>query len=77
VTHFKAVLKNLPQLLSLSVAGIIDREVSALRNDLLSGKGSLGVSPSRVGPPCLDSLDFFLEELVFDVRANSRVCHIL
>lgn len=57
MTHCEAVLDKFPQLFRLCIAGVFDLDGASLLDDLLSGKWSLGVSPSRVGPPLLDGFD--------------------
>ena len=77
MAYLEAVLEDVPQLLGLGGAGILDLEVAALGDNLLGRKGPLGVPPARVGPPGLDLLDLLVEELVLDVRVDSRVAHVL
>lgn len=76
MTHVEAVLEDIPQLLTLVVARVLDLEVAPLGDNLLGGKGPFGLSPARAAPPRLDLLDFFEEELVFDVGVDARVDHI-
>jgi len=76
-TNLEAVLKNLPQLLGLGVAGVLDLQVSTLGNDLLGGERALGLPPSRVGPPLLDLLDLLLEELIFPCGVHGDVLHVV
>lgn len=76
-TYLEAVLHNVPELLGLSIARVLNLEVSALGNNLLSGKGTLGVSPSRVLPPGLDLLDLLLEDGVFGVGVDADVVHVV
>lgn len=68
-SYGKSLLDDLPQLLGQDVAGVFNRKISPLVHNLLSSVGALGVSPSRVCPPLLDSLDLILEFLFF------VVCH--
>lgn len=71
------MLHNLPELLGLSIARVLNLEVSALGNNLLGGKGTLGVSPSRVLPPGLDLLDLLVEDGVFGVGVDADVVHVV
>ena len=69
-SHLEVVLNDAPQLLALAVGGVLDLEVATLGDDLLSGIRTLGVPPSRVGPPVLDGLHLglVLPVLVFVER---------
>lgn len=46
MTHLEAVLQDIPQLLSLSIAGILNLQMASLGDNLLGGKGTLRVPPS-------------------------------
>jgi hypothetical protein len=76
-TYRESVLQDVPELLGLSIAGIVNRQVTPLGDNLLRGEGSLRVSPSRVTPPLLDLLDLLGKEVIFNVRTHSRVDHIV
>ena len=75
--YLEALLHDVPELLGLGVAGVLNLEVSSLGNDLLSGKGTLGVSPSRILPPGLDLLDLLVEDGVFGVGVDADVVHVV
>jgi hypothetical protein len=66
-TCLEALLQNLPQLLGLVVARVLNGERAALGHDLLGRERPLGEPPSRVGPPPLDSSDLLLELLLLGV----------
>lgn len=70
ITHREPALQDLPQLLAQLVAGVLDLDVSSLRDNLLGGERPLGVSPSRVGPPLLDGLDILLVALLLLVQVR-------
>lgn len=77
VTNSEAVLEDLPELLGLGVAGILDLEVSTLGDDLLSGERALGVPPARVAPPLLDLLDLLGEKLILESGIHGGVVHVV
>jgi hypothetical protein len=76
-TYRETVLKNVPKLLGLSIAGVVDLQVASLRDNLFCGEGSLGVPPTGITPPCLDLLDLLCEDLVFMVRVHGLVDHVV
>lgn len=75
--YLESLLQSLPELLGLSIAWVVDWEGTALGDNLLSGKWTLGVSPSRIRPPLLDSLDLSLESCLLLVKINSRWGHLV
>ena len=70
VAHLESAFHDLPQLSAHSITGVLNLEVSSLRNDLLSSEWTLGISPSRVFPPLLHSFDILLVFLVFLVHGD-------
>ena len=62
--HFEPALDNVPKLLAHSVARIFNLEIPSLGNYLFGREWPLGVPPSRVGPPLLDSFDVVLVDLI-------------
>lgn len=77
MTHLKSVLQNVPQLLRLSAAWVLNLDVAAFRGNLFCGEGPLCVPPSWVAPPLLDLLYLLGEELVLLARINGRVDHVV
>jgi hypothetical protein len=74
--YSESAFNNLPQLLRLHIAGIVDFQIATLLNNLLGGVYPLSISPSRVSPPSFDSLDILQELLLFfvDVTHVSWYC---
>jgi len=68
--YSESAFNNLPQLLRLHIAGIVDFQVATLLNNLLGGVHPLSVSPSGVSPPSFDSLDLLQELLLFFVYVH-------
>lgn len=77
MSDLEPVLENLPQLLGLGVAGVLNLQVASLGDNLLRGERPLGISPARVGPPALDLRDLLGEELVFHVWVDGGVDHVV
>ena len=75
--YLETALHDGPELLGLGVAGILNLEVATLGDNLLGGKGTLGVLPARVFPPGLDLGDLLGVEIVLDVRVDGRVDHVV
>jgi hypothetical protein len=46
LVYLEAVLEDIPQLLALGVAGVLNLEIATLAGDLLGSEGPLGVPPS-------------------------------
>jgi hypothetical protein len=60
-THLETALDELPQLLRLLVAGVLNLDGATLRDNLLGSVGTAGEAPSGVGPPLLQLSNFLLE----------------
>ena len=56
---------------------MFDLDVAPLLSNLLSSKGSLCVSPSRIGPPLLDLLDLLLVSLLLLVQIGRHAWECL
>lgn len=74
-TYLESAFQNIPKLLRLGVAGVLDLHVSSLSHNGLSREGSLGISPSRIRPPLLYSLDLLQILLLLLIRIHSRGVH--
>ena len=55
---------------SLSVAGVLNLDRAAIRDDLLGGVGTAGVAPPGVGPPLLHLGDLLVELCLLGVDTH-------
>lgn len=77
VTYLETVFEDIPQLLALGIAGVLNFEVATLAGNLLGSEGPLGVPPPRIAPPLLDLVDLEGEELVFPVGIHGGIHHVV
>ena len=75
--YLESLLEGSPELLRLVVGWVLDWEVSALDNNLLSSEWALGISPSGVGPPLLNSLDLSSELSILLVQVDLGRSHLV
>ena len=75
--YLESAFQDIPELLRLDVAGILDLQVPSLGHNLLGSEGSLGVSPSGIRPPLLDSCNFVQILLLLPVRVHSGIGHLV
>lgn len=80
-TNVESLFEELPKLLGLNIGRIFNLQCATLGHNLLGSEWALGVSPSRVGPPLLDSVDLVQVLLVLGrkvlsthVDQESRFC---
>ena len=74
-SYLESAFQYSPQLLRLRIAGILNLQVPSLGHDLLGREGSLGISPSGIIPPFLDSRYLVEVLLLFCFRVCAREVH--
>lgn len=75
-TDLESPFQDLPKLLRLCIARVLNLQIPPLSNDLLRGKRPLRVPPSRVGPPLLHRRYLVQKDLLFRSWVYRRVIHL-
>lgn len=76
LAYLEPALENLPQLLRLCVAWILNLQVASLGYNLFGSEWPLGVPPTGVTPPLLDLGHFSGKQVVFHAGFDSRIHHV-
>ena len=73
--YLESALQDLPELLSLDIARIVNLQVPSLGHDLLGRERSLGISPPGVGPPLFDSGNLVQKEFLLRIGVTVGIRH--
>lgn len=76
-TYLESLLQDVPELLRLVVAGVVDLDCAPLRNDLLGSERPLGLPPSRIRPPLLNSGNLSSKSRVLLRQIRRRRRHLV
>jgi hypothetical protein len=76
-TYLESLLEDVPELFRLVVAGVVDLDCAPLRNDLLGSERPLGVPPSRIRPPLLNSGNLSSKSRVLLRQIRRRRRHLV
>jgi hypothetical protein len=75
--YLESPLQDIPKLLRLHIAGVLNLQVPSLGYNLLRSERSFGVSPSRICPPFLHCCNFVQILLLLSAGVHSGVGHLV